>query len=294
MRDSQGAAPADPVETVLHASIRDIGIPPRPAILQRIQHEMQQDLPDFQRLAGYISADVSLSAGLMKTANSPYFGFRNRARTVPQALMMLGLDVASRAVAGLILRQVFAAVPRLERFWDASARIARVAGWLAQQHGARDGVRAEEAYTFALFRDCGIPILMRRYPAYWDTLREANAEPLRSFTEVEEARWPTTHSIVGCVLAQSWWMPHETCLAIRHHHDADALAPQGAGLPPATRRMIALAHLAEHCVQAATGASATREWEKLGAAATGCLALDAGELDTLVAAAAPVATAALD
>jgi HD-like signal output (HDOD) protein len=252
------------IDGVLDSAIRDIGIPPRPRILDSIGAEMLKDDPDFNRLAALISSDVSLAAGLMKTANSPYFGFRFRARTVSQALMMLGLDVASRAIAGLVLRKVFVSMPALERFWDASARLAIVAGWLTQELGTRHGIRAEEAYTFGLFRDCGIPVLMRKYAEYGATLKLANEARDMRFTDVEESRHPTNHAMVGCLLAQSWWMPEETCLAIRHHHDAVALSGNVAGLPPAAQRLIAIVQLAEYLFQSATGLSATCEWEKLG------------------------------
>jgi HD-like signal output (HDOD) protein len=176
MTDTVDTQPApSPVDALLESSLKDIGIPPRPAILQRISDEMLKDEPDFRRLANIIGADVSLAAGLIKTANSPFFGSRNRVRSVNEALVMLGLDVASRAIAGLILRKVFPASLHLERFWDASARIARLSGWLAKRVG-HNKLRQDDAYTFGLFRDCGIPVLLMRFPGYNKVLAAANAE----------------------------------------------------------------------------------------------------------------------
>ena len=40
-------------------------------------------------LGQIIAADVSLSAGLMKIVNSPYFGLRSKAHSVSDALTML-------------------------------------------------------------------------------------------------------------------------------------------------------------------------------------------------------------
>jgi HD-like signal output (HDOD) protein len=220
MTDTVDTPPApSPVDALLESSLKDIGIPPRPAILERISSEMLKDEPDFKRLANIIGADVSLAAGLIKTANSPFFGTRGRVRSVNEALVMLGLDVASRAIAGIILRKVFPASLHLERFWDASARIARLSGWLAKQVG-RNKLRQDDAYTFGLFRDCGIPVLLMRFPGYGRVLAAANAEERQGFTAIEDAQLPTNHAMVGCLLAQSWWLPEETCLAIRHHHDA--------------------------------------------------------------------------
>lgn len=273
---------ATAIDPVLQESLRDIGIPPRPAILDVVAAEMRKQEPDFRRLATVICADVSLAAGLLKTANSPFFGARTRARTVTQALVMLGLDVTSRALAGLILRKIFQATPALERFWDASARIAQASGWLVGQIGIADGVQAEDAYTFGLFRDCGIPILLRKFPDYAATLQEANAEGGQPFTAVEEARHPTNHAIVGCLLAQSWWLPEETCLGIRSHHDLVTLKAGASGLPPASARLVAISQLAEHFVQRVTGLSRTREWDKIGATCLEILRLDGAEIERLL------------
>jgi len=279
---------ATPIDKDLEESIREIGIPPRPAILDRIGAEMRGPDPDFNHLSALISADVSLASGLLKTANSAYFGHQARARSIVQALMILGLDVASRAVAGLILRKVFLGTPMMERFWDASARVARTSGWLVLQLGVQDGVGPDDAYTFGLFRDCGLPILMRKFPDYVSVLGEANADCDRMFTAVEETRCPTNHAIVGCMLAQNWWLPDETCLAIRHHHDAIALASGTSGLPPSSARMTALSQFAEYLVERVAGRSRSCEWAKLGPLCLRLLDLDEARIEFLASQAPPV------
>lgn len=282
--DAARVVKASEAETAdaLAESLRGIGIPPRPAILVRIGEEMRRPEPDFRALAGLISADVGIAAGLLKTANSPYFGFSMRAHTVSQALIMLGLNVTARTVAGLVLRRVFAGFPAMERFWDVSARVARTSGWLAQRLGTRHGVRPDDAYTFGLFRDCGIPILMRKFPHYEAVLREANADEERAFTAVERMRCPTGHALVGCVMARDWRLPEDMCLAIRHHHDAITLAAGEPGMPAAAARLAALAQLAERLVQRIGGRGATREWEKLGGVCQRLLGLNGLDVEALV------------
>lgn len=269
------------VEQALEQALRDIGIPPRPLILDQISAEMHKPEPDFRHLATLVSADVALAAGLLRTANSPYFGFETRAKTVMQALIMLGLDTASRAVAGLILRRVFPPLPAIERFWDGSARVARTAGWLVRKLGVHDNVRADDAYTYGLFRDCGIPILMKKFPGYVDVLKAANSEPERPFTAVEQTRCPTNHALVGSLMAHSWLLTDELSDAIRHHHDGVTLASMPQGISPAAARMVALAQLAELLVQRVTGMSMTREWGKLGGACQTILGIDGALIETL-------------
>jgi HD-like signal output (HDOD) protein len=261
--ESDGVAALD---RQLEASLRDIGIPPRPRILELINLEARADEPDLNSLAELIRSDVALAAGLIKTANSPFFGYRTKTRNVRDALAMLGLRAASNAIAGLILRRVLGPAPsaQLERFWDASERTAQLSAWLVQQVGVRFGVTSEEAYTFALFRDCGIPIMLRRFGNYSEALARANAEAERPFTEIEEEGVPTNHAVVGGLMAQSWWLPEDLCTAIRRHHDVAALDRTIGGLSGASCRQIVLSQLAERLHQVATGLNHTREWDKLG------------------------------
>ena len=262
------------LEGQLLNSIRQIGIPPRPQILERISAEMQRDEPDLRALAKIISADVSISGSLLKIVNSPFYGMRQKVRTVQDAISLLGLATTGATIAGIVLRHVLPPMPKLERFWDASARIAQISGWLAQELGVQDGVRPEYAYTFSLFRDCGIPIMMRKFPDYFDTLALANAEAERSVTEIEDHRHPTNHAVIGSLLGQSWWLAEDTCQAIRHHHDFVTLRAGGGALPPRARRLIALSHLAEMLVQHNTGLSKSCEWHKIGTACMSLLELE--------------------
>jgi HD-like signal output (HDOD) protein len=97
--DIKFANELSPIDESFERIIKDIGIPPRPVIIDRVVAEMRKAAPDVRQLGQIIATDASLSAGLMKTVNSPYFGLRNKVHSVADALTMLGLDVASRAIS---------------------------------------------------------------------------------------------------------------------------------------------------------------------------------------------------
>lgn len=285
MSETLQNAASPEVDQLFERTLLDLGIPPCPLLLDRFINEMNKEEPDYNRLAQIISSDVSLAASLIKTANSPFFGPRRHVRSVNEALTILGLKNASRAVAGIILRKSFPNVPNLERFWDASSRIALLSGWLAQHLDSKD-LHAEDAYTFGLFRDCGIPVLLGRFPNYRNTLGEANHETIESFTTIEERALPTNHAMVGCLLAQNWWLPQEICLAIRNHHDLMILESAHSAMPMTSRKLVAAAQLAEHLIQKTSGLSTTQEWAKLGAACLRLLDIEEAQLDPLYAAVA--------
>lgn len=205
---------------MLESSLQEIGIPTCPAIITQIKVEMEKDVPDLRYLIRTICSDVGVAGGLIGIANSPYFGSGRRIRSVREALQVLGLATAGRAVAGIVLQNLFPITPQIERFWYESATVARLSGWLSQKIRLAMDVRSEDAYTFGLFRNCGIPVLLKRYGQdYERVLKQADEEQRLGIIEVEESRFPTNHAAAGGALSRAWLLPEEITLAIRYHHD---------------------------------------------------------------------------
>lgn len=154
--------------------------------MDAVEREAAKDEADFWALQNLISADVALSAGLIKVANSALFASRHQAISVYEALRKLGLRQVTRTIAALSLQRVFAHVPQMERFWDSSFKIACLAAWLAQQLPSAKTVGIPDVYSYALFRDAGIPaLLVPLGPIYRDVLQQANLDSEQPFTEVE-------------------------------------------------------------------------------------------------------------
>lgn len=239
--------------------IKEIGIPPCPAVLAEFMREANNDEPDFRRLSHLINKDVALAASVLKTINSPFYGLGRKARTVHDALTLLGLRETSRLIAGLLLRRAFASSqsPVMYEYWDASARVALIAAYLARELGA---ARLDEAHTFALFRDCGVPVLLTRYPEYENLLALTRGENERRRSDMERARYGFDHALVGATLAQSWHLPSETCHAIRLHDSYDEPGFDADPDNVRCRTPIALALLAEQLYRIHRGNFAADAW----------------------------------
>jgi HD-like signal output (HDOD) protein len=275
------------INDAFERTLNDISIPPRPVILEHIQEEIRKEDASIKRLGKLITADVSLSASLMKISNSAYFGLRTKVHSVDGALTMLGLNVASRAIAAACMRQSFPLTPPLVRFWKGSAQIAALSGWLAKNN-PKPILPADVVYTFGLFRDIGIAILLLRYPHYVETLASANHENELSFTDVEQRDFDTDHARVGYVLAMNWNLPEEICLGIRSHHELLALNQAESGVPLASQYLIATGQTAEHILHSITGLSKTSEWQKLGPSCLRVLGLSENDLPSLCEAGAEI------
>jgi HD-like signal output (HDOD) protein len=185
-------------------------------VLAEFMAESNRDEPDMRRLSHLVNKDVALAASVLKTVNSPLYGLARKARTVQDALTLLGLQEASRLIAGFLLRQAFASLnsPAMYEYWDASSHIALVAAYLAREF---DAARRDEAHTFALFRDCGVPAMLARYPEYEGMLAENRSASDRHRVASERLAFGYDHALVGATLAQTWHLPAEMWHAIRIH-----------------------------------------------------------------------------
>jgi HD-like signal output (HDOD) protein len=102
---------------------------------------------------------------------------------------VLGSRVLSSLVAGFALRSSINGPVRLDRFWDSSIRVAQLAARLTKEFR---GVAADHAYTFGLFHDCGIAVLLQRFPDYRDTLQLANADGAAASPKWKRPAMPPT------------------------------------------------------------------------------------------------------
>lgn len=261
----------DSFDQELEHAVLDVGIPPCPAILLELSAEAGKEEPDLRRIEKLISADVGLSAALIKTVNSPFYGLRSKVHAISQAIQVLGLKRVWLMVMGMVLRDTLRGMCHvdMQRFWDASAKVATISAYIAwrlpdmgEGSGSRHLIDKDEAYTYGLFQDCGIPILLNNYARYKETLSMANHAQARKFTDIEEAEHNTNHALVGYLLARSWGLPEHMIQGIRNHHEHEAIAAGEASISAASRNFIALALMAEHAIQDITGLSLGCEWSK--------------------------------
>ena len=221
-----------------------------------------------------------MSAAMIKAASSPLFGGRAKVSGVTQAVTMLGLKNVMSIAIGVAMRQAMKGGDpvAMERFWDSAEAIATICGQLARKLRTVD---ADEAYTFGLFHDCGIPLLTQRHPEYKTVLRDSNGESVRAATDVEDERIGTNHTTVGYFLSRSWMFSDHLCEAIRYHHDLDTFTSRANLKFPSARALIAIGHCAEHIHHLRKRGTEDMEWLKFGGMVLEYLGLGKGEFDDI-------------
>ncbi len=239
---------------------RELGIPPCPAILGRFSAEMHQPEPDMRKLAELIGADIALSAALLKLVNSPFYGLRTKATNAHQALSIIGLRAGANLVTGLILRQAFPAGGNalMQRFWDKSSAIAAATLVAARRVS---GIDLDEAHTYALFRDCGMPVMIGKFSDYANVIDRLEHVPGAQVTALEQTDYQYSHARVGYALARGWLLPEPFCRAILYHHDFEKVVAGRREVEPANRKLIAFGLLMEQLATLRSGGDLCPDWE---------------------------------
>src|SRR5574343_159087 len=221
-----------------------VDIPTCPAVLSVAIQEGQKDEPDLKRLAEIVTNDAGMSAAALKLANSPLFGSGNRVSSVRKAVERLGTRNTVCVVTASALRSSVTGLPEawVEQFWKRTMLLALASSLIARR---QYGVSPDAAYTYALFHDAAVPLMMRRFPDYGELLEKCHQEGLM-LNEAEEKYFPSTHPIVGSLLVRNWGLPPLLGQAIRFHHEKDAYDVPDRTLPGGALSLIAVTQVAEH------------------------------------------------
>jgi HD-like signal output (HDOD) protein len=261
---------------------RQIDIPPCPEILVRFHEEYQAPQPDLRRLAALIGTDIGLSATVIKTVNSPFYGLAKKATGIEQAISILGLRASANLVSGLLLRRAFPTASgsgaAIKSFWDSSMRVAGLAAALA---ACLKSVNEDEAHTYVLFRDCGMLVMLRKFAQYADMMDQSVKIPGAQFTRVEDTRFKFNHARVACALARSWSLSEPLCGAIFYHHEFELMERKAHGAEPENQKLVAFGVLAEQIVALHANRGLCPDWSEAEQFVLDTLAIDADDIVAL-------------
>jgi len=198
------------------STMDDLYIPPPPTLFNQIQ----EAVPDLRKIAKLIEKDAGLTSKLLQVVNSAAFCLEVKIASVPHASMMLGLDFVLNIVTAVLLRDISdkAKSPELEMFWQVSTETAHYATYLSKKLciGLPD-----EAFTLGLFHNCGIPIVLQKYPEYFHIVEKAYADSSAQMNKIERENINCTHAEVGFLISEAWSLPNYISEAIHYHHDLE-------------------------------------------------------------------------
>ena len=197
-------------------------IPAFPAVALRVLDLVSQDDADFGLLVREIASDATLSAQVLRLANSALF--RYEVGTIQQAVMLLGAQRVQSLVMSVAMANYSRAALRTEAFqrcWQHTIATAVLSREIA---AAADAPQPEQAYSLGLLHDIGRLGLLVAWPDDYDLMLRKADRNVTSLVELERQLFAMDHCELGRRLIEQWKLPHEFCVVAGRHHDP----PDGA------------------------------------------------------------------
>jgi HD-like signal output (HDOD) protein len=252
----------------IQQALQGISVPPQPQIMVDLQMEQYMPDPDLEVIARLISQDPGLSGALLKIVNSSYYGLSNKIASIQRAVNLLGSRSIINLINALSIRGEMSddTIVTLNRFWDTAQDVAMTCLTLAKRTGTQ---AVDEAYALGLFHDCGVPLMLKRFPNYMTVLEEAyaNAGPDCRVVDTENNAFNTNHAVVGYYTAKSWRLPEHVTDAIANHHNALAIFSDETSRNPQLKNLLAILKMAEHIgssYRVLGNQSVDHEWNAIG------------------------------
>jgi len=195
-------------------------LPPLPTSAIRVIALTKNPDTSVKELENVIGQDPALAAGMLRQANSAYYGYARRISSLQEAIVVLGFQATqglamAAAVAPLLKIQLVGYDIEQDGLWKHSMLTAMAARTLCKRMGLPYG---DIAFTAGLLHDIGklvISIYVQEVGAY---LLEKVAIAKLSYVELEEKVIGFNHATVGGFLAKGWNLPEDLVAAISYHH----------------------------------------------------------------------------
>lgn len=208
--------PADTLDR--HAKVAS-QLPAMPEVAQRLLESFDRDDLSLSTLAALIGKDPSLSAKVLRLANSARYSPSRAVSSLSDAAAGLGMRTLRDLTLSACLSNAFPAVRGFDRlaFWRGNMALAVYAQTLARTLE----VEEDMAYMAGLTLRTG-QILMLMVDADSSLAVQAHAKPVDSRIGFEEAMIGVSHPMLSARLASAWRFP--TAIVTAFEAVADPLA----------------------------------------------------------------------
>lgn len=220
-----------------------VKIPPQPRVLLELQKVLASDDYEMRSVTKVISQDPGIVAMLFRLARSPAFSRGRKIDSLEQILMVVGVQQVFNLVQAMALSTSLGEKTRaaFDVFWNRAHEIAQMAAIIAEDRVSVCNVFPDQAYMAGIFHECGVPVLMLRFPKYCQTLKLENVACWPNLSD-EDAKFNVDHCTVGYLVARHWGLPDFVCDAVRFHHEMPDEDTVGAFVS-----LVAIIQMASHC-----------------------------------------------
>ncbi|MDH3388302.1 MAG: HDOD domain-containing protein [Gammaproteobacteria bacterium] len=190
-----------------------------PEIYLRLQQVIDDPLHTREQFAEIIACDPSLSARVLRIANSSYYGFPRQIETVNEAVGIIGeLDIRNLVLATTVAGSMNALSHQgvdIGEFWLHSLRCGVIGRQLARKTGI---FNPDVMFLAGILHDIGILVIYQQDAALAGAIACQIDEKHQFRDQAERELLGFDHAEVGALLIEAWGLPAELAELARCHH----------------------------------------------------------------------------
>lgn len=220
----------DALERLLDDASR---IPTAPGVALELARSCEDADVTIEHLVSILQCDPSLTAKVLRMANSAYFASRRSIGGLSEAVVRLGLRrVQVMALAFCIMDATKADEDRRDGFdynyfWNHALVTATFADVAATSRRLR---MAPEALVAGLLQDIGVLIMQTSLPHEYREVLAAQARGDEELHVVESRRLGYNHAQAGELMLSRWHIPAGICQVVGNHHQSRNLCGTSGGV----------------------------------------------------------------
>ena len=213
-------------EEVLRRIVSTIGeLPASPAVITSVMNmtaNLDTNVVDVSRL---LRSDSTLTAKVLKLANSSYYGRPKEVSGVKEAILIMGFYAVRTLVIASSARSLFSGDEEngpVEKLWRHSFAAAIAARQIAShlRHPQKD-----EVFIAALLHDIGKLVMLENLGSQYRNMITQIEHEQGSFYDEESKLLGFTHVDVARLLTTKWGLPQGLVDAIAGHHQLPGYRP---------------------------------------------------------------------
>jgi len=191
-------------------------LPHIPRVVQELIESFRDDDVDIDEISSKVAMDQSLTAKILRLANSAHYGLSRTVANPHDAVMLLGFSTLRTMVLASGMTSAFK-VPtgfNQKKFWRDAFSVASLSRWVAAYVPDCD---KETAFTCGMLHSIGS--LLMRIVEPEEVARIDAAESMGSKRHtLENGQFGYNYADVGAELAKRWKFPQEMQLAIQQQN----------------------------------------------------------------------------
>ncbi|MDH4205059.1 MAG: HDOD domain-containing protein [Desulfobacteraceae bacterium] len=193
--------------------------------LTKLISDENSTMQDFEKM---IKMDPTLVLRILRGANSPYYGLRQKVNSISRAVVVIGMNNLRNMIVTEGLKEVFKgknsknAFSR-NRLWLHCAAVSICSQMIMERIF---GLNGENAFLCGILHDIGMIVEDQTAPDLFSMVCNTYDENSKPITDYEKEIVGTDHCEIGHLLAKDWQLPIEVQEGIqRHHKTLDHVSP---------------------------------------------------------------------